>query len=141
MERAWLISLIPLTIGVVFLAFGVYGLRRAGMLRRTGVDAEARIVRHKVVRNDEGATFYYPVAAWTAQDGTACEYSSRYGRAAVRNTFGVGVRVTVRYDPRAPHRFSIEGWDMNGLDLLFTVLGSVLTTGTVTALLVRLLTL
>ncbi|MEU6589970.1 DUF3592 domain-containing protein [Streptomyces sp. NPDC046881] len=141
MERAWLFSLIPLAIGVVFLAFGVYGLRRAGVLRRTGVDAEARIVRYEVRRNDEGATFHHPVAAWTAQDGTACEYASRYGRGTLRDTFGVGARVTVRYDPRAPHRFAIEGWDMQGLDLLFTVLGSVLTTGTLTVLLVRLLTL
>ncbi|KOV92830.1 DUF3592 domain-containing protein [Streptomyces sp. NRRL B-3648] len=141
MERAWLFSLIPLTIGVVFLAFGVYGLRCAAVLRRTGVDAEARIVRHEARRNDEGVTFYHPVAAWTAQDGTAYEYASRYGRGTVRDTLGAGTRVLVRYDPRAPHRFAIQGWDMTRLDLLFTVLGSVLTTGTVTVLLVRLLTL
>ncbi|QTD96611.1 DUF3592 domain-containing protein [Streptomyces cyanogenus] len=141
MERAWLFSLIPLTIGVVSLAFGVYGLRRAAILRSTGVDAEARIVRHEVRRDDEGGTFYHPVAAWTAHDGTAQEHSSRFGRGAVGNTLAVGARVTVRYDPRAPHRFAIEGWDMRVVDLLFTVLGAVLAAGTVTVLLVRLLTL
>ncbi|GGY00825.1 DUF3592 domain-containing protein [Streptomyces hiroshimensis] len=141
MEREWLFSLIPLTIGVVFLGFGVYGLRRARALRRTGVTAKARIVRHEVRRDDDGATYKHPVAAWTAQDGRTCEYSSRFGRGAVGNNFGVGAYVMVRYDPQAPHRFEIEGWDMKAIDLLFTVLGSIFTAGTMTVVLVRLLTL
>ncbi|MEU6670410.1 DUF3592 domain-containing protein [Streptomyces sp. NPDC046727] len=141
MERAWLFSLIPLTIGVVFLGFGVHGLRRASALRRTGVDAKARIVRHEAMRSDEGATFYHPVAAWTAGDGSTCEYSSRFGRATVGPRFGVGAQVVVRYDPKAPHRFVIEGWDMKAVDLLCVVLGSLFTVGTVTVLLIRLLTL
>lgn len=62
MQREWLFSLIPLTIGVVFLSFGLHGLRRAATLRRTGVTAEGRIVRHDARRHDEGATLYYPVA-------------------------------------------------------------------------------
>ncbi|MGV4983327.1 DUF3592 domain-containing protein [Streptomyces sp. NRAIS4] len=140
MEREWLFSLIPLTIGVAFLAFGVHGLRRAAALRRVGVTAEARIVRHDVRRDDEGATFYHPVAAWTARDGRTCEYSSRFGRGVVGSDFRVGTHVVVRYDPEAPHRFTIEGWDMRAVDLLFTVLGSIFTVGTVTVLLVRLLT-
>ncbi|MET9078962.1 DUF3592 domain-containing protein [Streptomyces sp. NPDC004232] len=138
MERVWLFSFIPLTIGVVFLGFGVYGLRRAGALRRTGLIAEARIVRHDVRRDDEGATFYHPVAAWTARDGRRCEYSSRFGRGIVGNDFCVGARVMVRYDPQTPNRFTIEGWDMRTVDLLFTVLGSTFTAGAVTMLLLRL---
>ncbi|MEU2060873.1 DUF3592 domain-containing protein [Streptomyces sp. NPDC013455] len=141
MEREWLFSLIPLTIGVVFLAFGVYGLRRAAVLDRVGVEAEARIVRHEVRRDEEKATYHHPVAAWTTEDGRACAYSSRLGRSAVGARFGVGARVKVRYDPDAPQRFEIEGWDTRTLDRLFTVLGSVFTAGTVTVLLVRLLTL
>ncbi|MFF9870497.1 DUF3592 domain-containing protein [Streptomyces sp. NPDC013953] len=141
MGRAWLFSLIPLAIGTGFLAFGVYGLRRARALRRTGVSAEARIVRHDAWRSDEGATFYHPVAAWTARDGRACEYPSRFGRGRVGSGFGVGAYVMVRYDPVAPHRFAIEGWDARTVDLLFTVLGAVFTVGTVLVLLVRLLTL
>ncbi|PKV89795.1 DUF3592 domain-containing protein [Streptomyces sp. TLI_146] len=141
MEREWFFSLIPLTIGVAFLSFGVYGLRRAKALRLRGVNARARIVRHDVVRNDDGAKFHYPVAAWTAQDGRACEYASRFGRGTVTHRFGVGAHVMVRYDPQTPDRFAIEGWDTRGVDLLFTVLGAVFTGGTVTVLLVRLLTL
>ncbi|MEU0394496.1 DUF3592 domain-containing protein [Streptomyces sp. NPDC006208] len=141
MEREWLFSLIPLTIGVAFLGFGVYGLRRAGALRRTGVTAEARIVRHDVSRGSEGATFYHPVAAWTTRDGRECEYSSRFGRGAVGGVFGVGAFVTVRYDPEDPRRFAIEGWDVATVDRLFTVLGSVFTAGTLVVLLVRVLTL
>lgn len=141
MEREWLFSLIPLAIGTVFLGLGVHGLRRASALRRIGVTAEARIVRHDVRRNDEGATFYHPVAAWTARDGRTCEYESSFGRGAVGKDFGVGARVVVQYDPQAPHRFAIEGWDTGKVALLFTVLGSVFTVGTVTVLLVRLLTL
>ncbi|MFD9482879.1 DUF3592 domain-containing protein [Streptomyces sp. NPDC059991] len=141
MEREWFFCLIPLTIGTVFLCFGVYGLRRAKALRRSGVSARARIVRHDVVRNDDGARFHYPVAAWTAGDGRTCEYASRFGRAAVGNGFGVGAHVMVRYDPQAPDRFAIEGWDTRSVDLLFTALGAVFTVGTVTVLVVRLLTL
>ncbi|OAR25727.1 hypothetical protein A8W25_09235 [Streptomyces sp. ERV7] len=141
MEREWLFCLIPLTIGTAFLSFGVYGLRRAKALRRSGVTARARIVRHDVVRSDEGAKFYHPVAAWTTRDGHTCEDSSRFGRSSVGSGFRVGAHVMVRYDPQAPHRFVIEGWDTRGVDLLFTALGAVFTGGTVTVLAVRLLTL
>ncbi|MFG2991149.1 DUF3592 domain-containing protein [Streptomyces sp. NPDC048257] len=141
MGREWLFSLIPLTIGSVFLAFGVYGLRRASLIRRKGVTARARIVRHKTSRGDEGATYYHPVAAWTARDGRACEYESQFGRGSVGGAFRVGANVTVRYDPDQPDRFAIEGWDTKTVALLFTGLGSLVTVGTVTVLLVRLLTL
>lgn len=141
MQREWLFSLIPLTIGVVFLSFGVYGLRRAKALRRTGVTAEGRIVRHDVRRDDEGATFYHPVAAWTTRDGRECAYSSRFGRGSVAGGFGVGTSVIVQYDPEDPRRFAIQGWDAATVDRVFTVLGSVFTAGTSVVLLVRLLTL
>ncbi|MGW5849950.1 DUF3592 domain-containing protein [Streptomyces sp. NPDC055254] len=141
MERAWLFSLIPLTIGLVCLAFGVYGLRRARALRRTGVTAQGRIVRHDTRRDDEGSTLYFPVAAWTTRDGRACEYPSRFGRGSIAAAFGVGTDAVVRYDPHNPRRFEIQGWDVTTVDLLFTVLGSVFTAGTLTVLLVRLLTL
>jgi hypothetical protein len=140
-EREWLFSLIPLTIGTIFLGIGVHGLRRANALRRVGVTAEARIVRHDVSRGDEGAKYYHPVAAWTARDGRTCEYASRFGRGAVGSGFRVGAYVVVRYDPQAPQRFAIEGWDMRWVDPLFTVLGAVFAAGTVTVVLVRLLTL
>ncbi|MEU1199687.1 DUF3592 domain-containing protein [Streptomyces sp. NPDC005813] len=138
MEREWLFSLIPLAIGVAFLGIGAYGLRRASVLRRSGVTAEGRIVRHDVRRNDEGGSFHHPVAAWTTRDGRECAYSSRLGRGSVVGGFGVGTAVTVRYDPNDPRRFAIQGWDTPALDLLFTVLGSVLTGGTSVVLLVRL---
>ncbi|MFC9615916.1 DUF3592 domain-containing protein [Streptomyces sp. NPDC056938] len=141
MEREWLFSLIPLTIGVANLCFGVYGLRRASAIRRTGVEAQGRIVRHDVTRSDEGAKFVHPVAAWTTQDGRACEYSSRFGRGSLGRRFGVGTTVTVQYDPEDPRRFAIQGWDSTTVDKLFTVVGSVLTAGTLTVLLVRLLSL
>ncbi|MGW6984796.1 DUF3592 domain-containing protein [Streptomyces sp. NPDC054932] len=141
MGREWLFSLIPLTIGVLFLAFGVFGLRHARLLRRRGVNAEARIVRHKVSRSDEGTTFYNPVAAWTDREGRACEHSSRFGRGSVGSAFRVGAYVTVRYDPENPERFEIQGWDMKWMDLFATVLGSIFTAGTLTVLLVRVLTL
>jgi hypothetical protein len=141
MEREWLFSLIPLTIGVVFLGFGVYGLRRAGALRRTGVTAEGRIVRHDVRRDHEGATLHYPVAAWTTRDGRECEYASRFGRGSIVGGFGVGTSAMVRYDPEDPRRFAIQGWDVTTVDLVFTIVGSLFTAGTLTVLLVRLLTL
>ncbi len=141
MGREWFFSLIPLTIGITFLAFGVYGLHYARLIRRHGVNAQAWIVRHEVSRSDEGTKFYSPVVAWTDRDGRAYEHSSRFGRGSVAGAFRVGASVTVRYDPEKPDRFEIEGWDMKWMDLFATVLGSIFTAGTVTVLLVRLLTL
>ncbi|MEU1039671.1 DUF3592 domain-containing protein [Streptomyces sp. NPDC005907] len=141
MQREWLLALIPLTIGVVFLGFGAYGLRRAAALRRGGVTAEGRIVRHDVRRDHEGATYHHPVAAWTARDGRACEYASRLGRGSVARAFRVGACVTVRYDPRDPRRCAIQGWDAPTVDRVFTAVGALLTAGTPAVLLVRLFTL
>ncbi|MGZ9932549.1 DUF3592 domain-containing protein [Streptomyces sp. NC-S4] len=141
MGREWLFSLIPLTIGVFSLVCGVRGLRYARSLRHHGVNAEARIVRHRVSRDDEGTTFYHPVAAWKDRDGRAQEHSSRFGRGSVGSAFRVGAYVTVRYDPEKPARFEISGWDMKKMDLYLTVLGAVFIAGTVTVVLVRLLTL
>ncbi|MGW3328731.1 DUF3592 domain-containing protein [Streptomyces virginiae] len=141
MGREWLFSLIPLTLGIGFLTFGVLGLRRLSSLRREGVTAVGRIVRHKASEGSEGGTFYHPVAAWTSRDGRACEHTSRFGRGTVPKAFRVGAYVRVRYDPENPSRFFIEGMDGKVVDLLFTVLGSLFTAGTVTVLLVRLVTL
>ncbi|MGW2911668.1 DUF3592 domain-containing protein [Streptomyces asoensis] len=141
MEREWLFSLIPLVIGTVLLGFGGYGLRRAAELRRTGVTAEGRIVRHDSRRDDDGVTFHHPVAAWTTRDGRACEHASRFGRGSVAGAYRVGAPVVVLYDPDDPRRFEIRGWDARTVDLVFTVVGSVLTAGTALAVAVRLLTL
>ncbi|MFD7029559.1 DUF3592 domain-containing protein [Streptomyces sp. NPDC059917] len=141
MERAWLFSLIPLVLGTVFLAFGTYGLRRTAALRRTGVTTTARIVHHAVRTGDEGARYHFPVAAWTTADGRACAYESRFGRGSVGPGAAVGATVLVRYDPRDPSRFTIQGWEGKGVDLLFAGLGALLTTGTLVAVLVRFLTL
>ncbi|MGI5447750.1 DUF3592 domain-containing protein [Streptomyces sp. CA-243310] len=140
MQPEWLFSLIPLTIGVTFLCFGVYGLRRARALRRTGVTARGRIVRHDVQRSDEGVRLHYPVAAWTTEDGRAYEHASRFGRGSIARPYGVGAHVAVRYDPHDPRRFEIQGWDVTTVDLLFTVVGSLFTVGTLVALLIGLLT-
>ncbi|MFG2975782.1 DUF3592 domain-containing protein [Streptomyces sp. NPDC048331] len=136
MGREWLFSLIPLTLGIVFLAFGVSGLRRLSSLRRKGVTAVGRIVRHAASEGSEGGTIYHPVARWTSSDGSACEHTSRFGQGTVPKAFRLGATVKVRYDPEKPDRFFIEGMDGRVVHLLFTVLGSLLTSGTVTVLLV-----
>ncbi|MDQ0681424.1 hypothetical protein QF032_000419 [Streptomyces achromogenes] len=141
MERAWLFSLVPLALGAVFLGIGVYGLRRADALRRTGLTAQGRIVRHDVSRGDEGARYYHPVAAWTTHDGRECEYASRFGRGSRVGAFGVGALVVVRYDADNPRRFAIQGWDATTVDRVFAIVGSLLTAGTLLVLLARLLTL
>jgi hypothetical protein len=141
MEREWLFSLIPLVIGVSFLCAGVYGLRRAEALRRTGVTAQGWIVRHDLRRDSEGGRYYHPVAAWTTGDGVACRHASRFGRDSVAGRFAVGAPVVVRYDSADPSRFEIEGWDVTTVYRVFAIVGSLLTGGTSLALLVRLLTL
>lgn len=141
MEREWLFSLIPLVIGVSFLCVGVYGLRRAAALRRTGITAVGRIVRHDTRRDDDGARYHHPVVAWTTQDGRACTYPSAFGRGTVLHGFGVGNSVTVLYDQDKPRRFEIEGWDSKSFYVVFTVVGAVLAAGTLSVLLVLLITL
>ncbi|MER5549916.1 DUF3592 domain-containing protein [Streptomyces sp. NPDC002589] len=135
MEREWLFLLIPLVIGVIFLCFGVYGLRLARALRRTGVTAAGRVVRHDTRRDDDGATYHHPVVAWKTRDGRECEYTSRLGRGTAARSFGVGTSVTVRYDEENPRRFAVQGWDSTTVDTVFTVVGAVLTAGTLSVLL------
>ncbi|WP_329447652.1 DUF3592 domain-containing protein [Streptomyces sp. NBC_01426] len=138
MRREWLFLLIPLTVGVGFLGYGVYGFRRARVLRRIGVTAQGRIVRHNRSRSDEGTTFYHPVAAWTTADGRACEHASSFGRSSIASPFRVGADVTVRYDPDRPRRFEIQGWDGAAVNFVFTILGSFFTAGALVAFLIGL---
>lgn len=142
MEREWLFSLIPLMIGVSSLCVGVYGLRRASALHRTGITAVGRIVRHDIRRDkEEGTRFHHPVVAWTTPDGRECTYPSAFGRGTVLHGFGVGNSVTVLYDREKPGRFEILGWDSKSFYVVFTVVGAVLTAGTLTVLLALLITL
>ncbi|MEU7072997.1 DUF3592 domain-containing protein [Streptomyces narbonensis] len=136
MKPEWLFSLIPLLIGVSFLGVGVYGLRRASALRRHGISAVARVVRHDTRRDDEGANYYHPVVSWTTPDGLECTYPSMFGRGTVLPGFGVGNSVTVLYDPDHPRRFEIRGWDSKPFFPVLTGVGAMLTVGTVSVLLV-----
>ncbi|MER6841975.1 DUF3592 domain-containing protein [Streptomyces platensis] len=139
MGSEWLI-LVPIPfLSMSLVRFGVYGIRRTRRLRRTGVTADGWIVRNAArQRRSDGAkrTFYYPVVAWTTEDGRTCEYESSYGN---DSGFGVGAPVTVRYAPEAPDEFTIEGWAPDIPYGALTVLGAVLTVGSVTALILRFL--
>ncbi|MFC8956121.1 DUF3592 domain-containing protein [Streptomyces sp. NPDC057101] len=134
MEHEWLFLLIPLVIGVTFLCIGAHGLRLARALRRTGTTAAGRVVGHDTRRDDDGATYHHPVVAWTARDGREYAYPSRLGRSPARR-LGVGTSITVRYDEENPRRFEIQGWDSTTVPAVFTVVGAVLTTGTLSLLL------
>ncbi|MEU3501610.1 DUF3592 domain-containing protein [Streptomyces hundungensis] len=140
MEREWLFLLIPVVIGVSFLCVGVYGLRRAGSLRRTGITAVGHIVRHDTRRDDEGSRYHLPVVSWTTRDGRACTYPSRFGRSTVPRGFGVGASVTVVYDERNPGRFALPGWDSKSFFVVFTAVGAALTAGASVAFLILLMT-
>ncbi|WTB19759.1 DUF3592 domain-containing protein (plasmid) [Streptomyces sp. NBC_00829] len=140
MEREWLLSLIPLLIGVSFLCAGVYGLRRASALCRTGITAVGRVVRHDTRRDDDGAKYHHPVVAWTTRDGRECMYPSMFGRGTVLHGFGIGNSATVLYDEENPRRFEIRGWDSKSFYLVFTLVGAVLTAGTLLVLLAVLIT-
>ncbi|MFJ8948026.1 DUF3592 domain-containing protein [Streptomyces sp. NPDC102395] len=141
MEREWLFSLIPLLVGVGFLSLGVYGLRRASALRRTGITTVGRVLRHDSRRDDDGAKYHHPVVAWTTLDGRECTYPSVFGRGTVPPGFGIGNSVTVLYDAENPRRFEIRGWDSKSLYLVFAGVGTVLTAGTLSVLVVLLITL
>lgn len=71
-----------------------------------------------------------------------CVFGARACRVTLRRpvTSSSGwQRVTVQYDPEAPDRFAIEGWDMNVPYLLFTTLETAFTVDTVTGPIVRIL--
>ncbi|MCT9089940.1 DUF3592 domain-containing protein [Streptomyces sp. ASQP_92] len=140
MEREWLFLLIPLVIGVSFLGVGVYGLRRADSLRRTGITAVGHIVRHDTRHGDEGARYHHPVVAWTTREGRACTYPAMFGRGKVTRGFGVGARVMVLYDERNPARFELSGWDSKAFFVVFTGVGAALTVGASSAFLILLMT-
>ncbi len=140
MEREWLFSLIPLLIGVSFLCAGLYGLRRASALRRTGITAVGRVVRHDTRRDDDGAKYHHPVVVWTTRDGLDCTYPSSFGRGTVLHGYGIGSSVTVLYDAKNPRCFEIRGWEPKWFYLVFTVVGAALTAGTLSVLLVLLIT-
>ncbi|MFF5437606.1 DUF3592 domain-containing protein [Streptomyces achromogenes] len=139
MEREWLFLLVPLLSGVSFLGVGVYGLRRAGALRRNGITAVGRVVRHDIRRGDDGAEYHHPVVAWTTRDGRECTYPSTFGRGTVLPGFGTGNSVTVLYDADNPRRFEIRGWDSKPFYLVFAGVGAVLTAGMSSVLLVLLM--
>ncbi|MYX97448.1 DUF3592 domain-containing protein [Streptomyces sp. SID486] len=140
MEREWLFLLIPLLIGVSFLGVAVYGLRRASALRRSGLTAVGRVVRHETRRDDDGGKYHHPVVAWTTRDGGECTYRSTFGRGTVLPGFGIGSSVTVLYDAENPHRFEVRGWDSKTFYLVFAGVGAVLTAGALSVLLVLLFT-
>ncbi|MFE1175950.1 DUF3592 domain-containing protein [Streptomyces sp. NPDC058773] len=139
MDSNWLLIALAPFLGVFLVRFGVDGLRRTRRLRRTGVTADGWIVRNAArQRRSDGAkrTFYYPVVAWTTEDGRTYEYEHSCGNDAA---FGVGAPVTVRYAPEAPDEFTIEGWAPDIPYGALTVGGAVLAVGSVTALIVRFL--
>ncbi|MET8296623.1 MULTISPECIES: DUF3592 domain-containing protein [unclassified Streptomyces] len=138
MEHEWLFSLISLLIGVSFLCAGVYGLRRGSTLRRRGLTAVARVVRHDTRRDDDGARYHHPVVTWTTPDGRERTYPSVLGRGKILPGFGTGSSVTVLYDADHPRRFEIKGWDSRLFFPVLTGVGAVLTVGTVLVLLVLL---
>ncbi|MEV8553818.1 DUF3592 domain-containing protein [Streptomyces glaucescens] len=141
MDHAWLFSLIPLLIGVSFLCVGVYGLRRASALRRSGITAVGRVVLYDTRRDGDGVKYHHPVVAWTARDGREYTHRSMLGRGTVPPGFGAGRSVTVLYDPTDPGRFEIQGWDSRALYLVFAWVGTALTAGTVLLLIIRVITL
>ncbi|MFE9411756.1 DUF3592 domain-containing protein [Streptomyces sp. NPDC006704] len=126
----WLFAFIPLVVGGGFLSAGVYGLRRTAALRRAGVTARGRIVGHDMRRDEEGGKSHHLVVAWTDRDGRECRHSSVLGRSTVLPGFSVGSAVTVVYDANKPRRFEVKGWDTSTIWVVFTVVGSVLTAGT-----------
>ncbi|GGP32781.1 hypothetical protein GCM10018980_74030 [Streptomyces capoamus] len=140
MKPEWLFFLIPLLIGVSSLCVGVFGLRRASALRRSGITAVGRVVRHDTRRDDDGAKYHYPVVTWTTRGGHECTYPSMFGRGTVLPGFGIGNVVTVLYDPDNPRRFEIRGWESKIIYLVFAGVGTILTVATSVALLVLTIT-
>ncbi|WP_030338470.1 DUF3592 domain-containing protein [Streptomyces sp. NRRL S-1022] len=97
-------------------------------------------MRHDTRRDDDGGKYHHPVVAWTTRDGRDCTYPSSFGRGTVLHGYGIGNSVTVLYDEGNPSRFEIRGWDNPSIYLVFAVVGVALTAGTLSVLLVLMIT-
>ncbi|MEU2718226.1 DUF3592 domain-containing protein [Streptomyces sp. NPDC007205] len=104
------------------------GTRARGMVTRLEQTRIAPVSDTTSTSLSSGTTVYYPVIAWSTDDGRAMETRTNIARPKNR-TLPVGTRVEVRYDPADPSRWTLpaEGngfwWLFVAIGVLFVVIG------------------
>jgi hypothetical protein len=120
-------------LGVGLLVGSAFTYRSTRAFLRTAVPAEGTVVAYAESRSSKGELSYYPIVAFTPQDGAKVEFQASSGG---RSRGPLGERVAVLYDPRNPHRAEIHSFmALWFLTVLLLALGAVFA-GIGTALLV-----
>jgi hypothetical protein len=127
-------ALIPLLVGLLFLALAVGNHRYERHRRTRGVVVEGRIIDSEWDMNSTGAIFQAPVVEYVDRDGSLRRFTQRSG-----TTFkpAVGARVPVWFDPATGegpvlHQdgpTAMFKWLFGGVGLLVTVVSVVLLVG------------
>ncbi|MFI6286876.1 DUF3592 domain-containing protein [Streptomyces sp. NPDC051018] len=85
-------------------------VRRRFRLARRGVAAEATVVAFTVRRDTDGTPRHFPVVTFTLADGSTVEAESPTGTPHTPAD-GVGDRLGIVYDPRAPRKITVTSLD------------------------------
>jgi len=102
----WLIALVPLGIGGIFLTLGW----ARGRMTRGWVATEGMVV-NRDGSADHGMPAYYPTFAWRDQQGVEHRRTSNVGASLQPSP---GTRVRVRYDPASPDRAVMDTFSQSG---------------------------
>ncbi|MFC5184884.1 DUF3592 domain-containing protein [Actinomadura harenae] len=97
-------ALLSLLAGLVIIGFGTYEAAHGRRLRRDGVHAEGRVIRHRQERGTDGVVTYAVVGFVDAQ-GTTHEFEPTSSGA---RGLPVGGRVPVLFLPGAPNSARVD---------------------------------
>jgi hypothetical protein len=104
--------------GGVFVALFVWAAVRSLYLRYWGIATTGTIVALELITDGDGDT-YKPVVAFTTRQGVRIEAKSMYGTAEAGTYYRVGEQVALRYAPRKPTCFAIDGYEVSAVLFLF----------------------
>lgn len=134
-DRGWFLPVLLMGLGLFLLAMGWQEHSRIAALKRGGVKTSAVVVNIEYVapQRTGGLADYLPVVEWTTPDGRRIVKRAGFG-SHDPNAFGIGERLTVYYDPKAPEsRYYLPypggSWPRWVLDNMALVLGVVFLAG------------
>ena len=112
-------------VGGAFVAFFVWAALRSLYLHYWGIATTGTIVALELTSDGDGDT-YTPVVAFTTRQGVHIEAKSMHGTGEAGTYYRVGEQVALRYTPRNPTCFAIDGYDVSTVLILFffAVMGS-----------------
>ena len=101
-------------VGGIFVALFVWAAVRSLYLHFWGIATTGTIVALKLNTVGDGDT-YKPVVAFTTRQGVRIEAKSMYGTGEAGTYYQVGEQVALRYAPRKPTCFAIDGYEVSAV--------------------------